>query len=238
MSAKFILPLFLSMSWIAAGSAVADTQPAGKLIELHSCEVFAGGCVVSSEAPQESRYMLQVWDLTGGSWQGVDLTGLKAAVLESSSQNLADVGARPDSAVVYLTPDATGVQRGAIIAWLKSRDGKLAASSIQTRVTPISLTSSGTAVQVKVGEFATLNTASLGECKDRSCGEDLWYAPAIKTSRFTVALNQESQVTEPLLQLKWNDSGRRSVFVAHFGESNRNLFVNSADWCGLAGQLF
>jgi hypothetical protein len=226
------------MTCLAAGSALADNQPTGKLIELHSCEVFAGGCVVSSEEPQEGRCLLQVWDLTGGSWQGVDLSGLKAAVLESSSQNLADPGARPDSAVVYLSSDASAVQRTALMAWLKSRDGKLAASSIQTRITPIALANSGTSVRVKVGEFAMLNTVSLGECKNRSCGEDLWYEPTIKTSRFTVALNQDSQVAEPLLQLKWNDSGRRSVFVAHFGESDRNLFVNSSDWCGLAGQLF
>jgi hypothetical protein len=238
MSAKHILPLLLSMSWLGAGSAWADSQPVGKLIELHSCEVYAGGCVVSSESPQESRYMLQVWDLTGGSWQGVDLTGLKAAVLESSSGNLADAGANPESAVVYLPSDASATQRSALMAWLKSRDGKLAVASIQTRVTPISLASTGTAVQVKVGEFATLKTASLGECKDRSCGEDLWYAPAIKTSRFTVAVNEDSRVAEPLLQLNWSDSGRRSVFVAHFGDSDRNLFVNSSDWCGLAGQLF
>src|SRR5262249_28119011 len=92
MSLKYLPPLVVSLNWFAAEGALADTQPAGKLIELHSCEVYAGGCTVSSEAPQGGRYMLQVWDLTSGSWQGVKLSGLKVAVLETSSENLADAG--------------------------------------------------------------------------------------------------------------------------------------------------
>jgi hypothetical protein len=243
MSSKFLLSLVLGASWLAAGSAMAgsaidSSEPAGKLIELHSCEVYAGGCVVSSQEPQGGRSMLQVWDLTGGAWQGVNLAGLKAAVLEVSSQNLADESARPDSAMVYLPSDATAAQQNALLAWLKSTDGRLGVSSIQTRAVPISVASSGVTVKVSLGRYASLTTSSLGVCKDRSCGEDLWYKPAAQTSRFTVALNESSQVDEPLLQLKWNDGGSRSVFVAHFGDSDRNYFVNSSDWCGLAGQLF
>ena len=72
------------------------------------------------------------------------------------------------------------------------------------------------------------------------CGEDLWYEPSTPTSLFTVALNAGSQVSEPLLQLKWSDQGQRSVFVARFGETaaEKNLFVVSSAWCGSAGKLF
>jgi hypothetical protein len=43
-------------------------------------------------------------------------------------------------------------------------------------------------------------------------------------------VNQASQVDEPLLQLKWSDSGRPTVFLGWFGERTRweNVFVDSA----------
>ncbi len=242
MSGKYLLSFFVGLNWLAASSAfaAADAQPSGKLIELHSCEVYAGGCTVSSESEQGARYRLQVWDLAGGSWQGVDLAGLKVAVLASSSENLADQGAKVDSSVVYLPKQASAAQQRALLAWLKSNDTHLAASAMQTRVTPISLAASGESVSVKIGQVASLKTVSLGQCANRSCGEDLWYEPGMPTTRFTVALNENSQVKEPLLKLKWNDHAKRSVFVAHFGDAAlaKNLFVNSAEWCGAGSQLF
>src|SRR5580704_3913118 len=111
MSVKHLLPLVAGLSWLTVIPAFADSLPAGKLIELHSCEVYAGGCTVSSEAQQGGRLMFQVWDLARGSWQGVDLAGLKVAVLEASADNLADRGARPDSAVVYCPQGASAAQR-------------------------------------------------------------------------------------------------------------------------------
>src|SRR3954452_8015496 len=111
MPVKSLLPIFAAVNWIVAtGAFAADHQPSGKLIELHSCEVYAGGCTVSSEAQQDGRYLLQVWDLTSGSWEGVKLGGLKVAVLESSSENLADAGTRAESTVVYLPKGASAAQ--------------------------------------------------------------------------------------------------------------------------------
>ena len=234
-----MLSVFAGLNCLAISGAFAEPPPTGKLIELHSCEVYAGGCTVSSESEQGGRYRFQVWDVAGGSWQGVDLAGLKVAVLASSTANLADQNARVDSSVVYLPREGTAAQRQALLAWLKASDTHLAASAIQTRVAPISLTASGDSVNVKIGEVACLETVSLGQCANRSCGEDLWYEPSVQTTRFTVALNEDSQVKEPLLKLKWNDHAKRSVFIAHFGDASpaKNLFVNSYEWCG-AGKLF
>jgi hypothetical protein len=57
---------------------------------------------------------------------------------------------------------------------------------------------------------------------------------------FTVALDRSSEVTEPLLKLKWRDAGQRSVFLAKFGQPTpaKNIFVTTADFCGQADKLF
>jgi hypothetical protein len=240
MSAKKLVTLCLSLGWLAANGATAGDQPQGRLIELHSCEVYAGACMVSSELTLGGRNTLQVWDIAGGSWQGVILKGLQMAVLESAGENLSVPTARAEQAVVYLPESANAEQRDALLAWLKSRDSQLAAAKIQTRVVPISLASSAEGIRFRAGEFASLRAAALGDCRNRVCGESLWYEPSTPTSLFTVALNEDSRVNEPLLKLVWSDFGKRSVFVARFGvtETANNKYVQPSDWCGPAGLLF
>src|SRR5215831_16204969 len=106
MSAKKVVTLCISLSWLAAHGATGGDQPQGRLIELHSCELYAGACMVSSQSELGGRNTLQVWDIAGGSWQGVDLKGLQAAVLESASENLAVSTARAEQAIVYLPESA------------------------------------------------------------------------------------------------------------------------------------
>ena len=240
MSAKKLITLCISLSWLAAHSATGDDQPQGRLIELHSCEVYTGACMVSSQSELGGRTTLQVWDIAGGSWQGVNLKGLQMAVVESSSENLAVPSTRAEHAIVYLPETANTEQRNALLAWLKSRDSQLATARIQTRVVPISLTSSSERIQFRAAEFASLRTVALGDCQNRVCGESLWYEPSTPTSLFTVALNEDSQVNEPLIKLTWSDFGKRSVFLACFGvtETAQNQYVQPLDWCGPTGLLF
>lgn len=238
MRIKLLVPLFFV--GLAATFTHAASLPTGKLIELHSCEVYAGGCTVSSESPSDSRYLLQVWDLAAGSWHGVDLAGLKAAVLETSTENLAAPGAQPEAAVIYLPDSATTAQCDALQSWLKSRDSHLSAAHVTVRKAPITVAQTAAGVFARVGSVASLEAASLGGCANRSCGESLWYGPSVPTTRFTVALNRSSTVDEPALSLKWADTNRRSVFLAQFGNGapDKNSFVNTADWCGAGGKLF
>ena len=240
MSAKNLVPLFIGLSGLAAESLLAGGSPRGNLIELHSCEVYAGGCMVSSEASQGGRYTLQAWDITGGSWDGIDLSGQKAAVLETSTENLAASSTHAGPSVVYLPETANADQRRALLAWLKSRDPQLAGSTIQTRVVPISLTTSPKNATFTAGKYASIQVASLRDCDSRVCGEDLWYEPSTTTSIYTVGLNAGSQINEPLVDLKWTDHGKRSVFLACFGDSVpvQNVYVKSSDWCGSIGNFF
>jgi hypothetical protein len=71
------------------------------------------------------------------------------------------------------------------------------------------------------------------------CGEALWYTPRSSTALFTVAVDKSSSVNEPLLKVRWEDSGKRSVFLGKFGEGpTKEVYVTSADLCGVTGKLF
>src|SRR5215510_13225331 len=126
------LALLLAGISLPVAGAFASGEPRGTLMELHSCELFAGGCVVSSEATLGGKYMLQAWNFSGGSYAGCDLAGLQLAVLHSSAQNLAFDKAVSDQAIIYLPEKATPKQRKSLTAWATSRINGGSATKIQT----------------------------------------------------------------------------------------------------------
>jgi len=232
----------LSIGFLSLGlnSALASDQPRGSLLELHSCELYAGGCLVSSEEPMDGRYMLHAWNFTGGTFSDTALSGLQLALLQSSTENLAADHTKSDQAVVYLPQTATASQRQALLAWLKSSLPDLKSTRLQTRVVPLQFAKTATGYSFSAGDIISLKTASLESCDTGGCGESLWYTPRAPTTVFTVGVARSYRVTEPMLKLEWDDARKRSIFLAKFGEtaSAKNLFVTAADLCGPADKLF
>jgi hypothetical protein len=228
-----------SLLMLAAFRGVSAEAPRGRMLELHSCELYAGGCIVSSEATLGGRYMLQAWNFTGGEYANTDLRGLSVALLQSSSENLAG-SAKPDHAVAYLPKNATPVQQQALLAWLKSTMPGLEDQKLSSRIVPVKFSQNETACDFSAGEFVSVKSASMESCAMGGCGEALWYSPRATTSIFTVAVDRASQVSEPLLQLKWQDGGKRSVFLARFGDkvSSHDQYVSTAELCAPGQRLF
>ena len=237
---KTVAVLLTGLACFLNHAASAGNQPRGTLLELHSCELYAGGCVVSSEATLGGRYMARAWHFTAGAFGDTDLTGLQVAVLQSSPENLAMPTAAPGQAVVYLPQSATAKQREALLGWLKASQPDLETAKMLTRTADLKFANTKAGCTFSAGEFLSVATAPLESCETGACGEALWYAPRGANSVFTVAVDRSSKITEPLLKLKWNDSGKRSVFLARFGEETnaKGLYVSAADLCGPTGKLF
>jgi hypothetical protein len=220
--------------------ANAADVPRGSLLELHSCELYAGGCTVSSESPQDGRYMLRVWDFAGGKIEETDFKGLRLAVLQSSPDNLAAKDSKSGEAVVYLPQAATQAQRDALLAWLKSSQPDFKPAKIQTRVVALQFTKNEKSFTFSAGKSISVKAVPQESCDAFSCGEELWYQPRTATSLFTVAVNNGSQVDEPLLKLNWTDGAKRSVFLARFGDTDapKNSYVTMDELCGVAKSVF
>ena len=234
---KSFLALLLGL---VSSSVLAGGQPRGTLLELHSCELYAGGCVVSSEATLDGRYMLRAWNFTDGLFEGQNLRGLQVALLQASSENLAAEGTASDRAIVYLPEAAEAAQRTALLKWLKTTLPDLTSVELETRVAPLQFTSTQAGYVFQAGKSIVVKTASLESCETGACGESLWYSPRTPSNLYTVVVNQSATVNEPLLQLNWRDGGKRSVFLAKFGseDSPKNLYVTATDLCGPAETLF
>ncbi|HEY5910355.1 MAG TPA: DUF1326 domain-containing protein [Verrucomicrobiae bacterium] len=230
---KKVALLLVGATALLHSSAQAGGQPRGSVLELHSCELYAGGCIVSSEATQGGRYMLRVWTFRDGEVAGTPLAGLHLALLQASPDNLAAADSSPGRGVLYLPKTATAAQQAALVEWAKSAGMGDGNAHLQARVVPLELTRAEDGYRFSAGDYISVKTASLESCPTGSCGEALWYTPRTRGTIFTVAVNQSSRVSEPLLRLKWEDGGKKSVFLARFGEdvSAKNLYVSAVELC-------
>jgi len=199
-------------------NATNDSRsPRGRFAELHSCELFAGSCIVSSEANELNSYVLRVWQFDDGKFRGADLRGLTVALLEEGDDNLAVADNQASNAVVYLPPELSSAQKSALLAWAqKQTSAKIDDSHVKIAAQQVKIGPGN--VQFCAGNDITFTGAPPVKCNVGGCGEMLWYEPRGAASSFAVDQLGASRIVEPLLSLKWMDHGRRTLFVGRFGD--------------------
>lgn len=218
----------------AAGVCLrAADAPRGELLELHSCQLYIGGCIASSESTQEGQYLLRVWHFADGSHDDTLLHGLTVALLEVSDQNLATKAARPADSIIYLPQSATVSQCAALVDWLKAANPEVVHTRVRTRILPIEFSHHGSIVSFSAGDTLQIETTPFPPCGLVSCGEALWYTPRSTVSSYTVGVTSKAVVCEPMLALKWIDHGKNNIFEGRFGDDvpTRAAFVPPAFAC-------
>ena len=60
----------------------------GEYVEARTAEIFAGGCIMNSEAETAGRQAVMAWRITTGSFDGVRLDGLKVVAAVAADRNL------------------------------------------------------------------------------------------------------------------------------------------------------
>jgi hypothetical protein len=208
----------LFCSFVVALQTCFGAEPFGEFVELHSCDLYTGGCTASSESTLLGRQLFRVWSISQGTWDNQDLSGLKVALLELGSVNLAEKGAFAEKAEIFV-PKGLATARGeALLSWVTSQ-GIVPAS---TRVVEAEITyqRSGRATAlVAVGDSILLSTMAIGKCGWGACGQALWYEPQVKHSSFEVVASRVSKIRDSSMNFLWTDHDRPNVFLASFGSN-------------------
>jgi len=211
----------LFCSLFVALQACLGTEPSGEFVELHSCELYTGACTASSESTLLGRQLFRVWSISQGTWDNQNLAGLKVAVLEFGSANLAERGALAEKAEIFVPKGLAAAQQEALLSWVTSQ-GMLPAS---TRVVEVEIAyqrSGRAAAEVSVGDSISLSTMAIGKCNSGACGQALWYEPQVKHSSFEVVASRVSKIRDSSINFLWTDHGRPNVFLASFGPTARS----------------
>ena len=206
---------------LVAASVCAGTSPTvqGEYVEARTAEVFAGGCVMSSEAETIGREAVMAWRIARGSYDGVSLDGLTVVAAVAGDRNLGirEIGGVAPSVVraaIIVDERATEAQRRALVRLAGAMSGGLLDNVVDVSAAPITFTSSAHKVVV------TARDAQLAVQRhvhhDPNCGAMQWFHPFATGTSASIGLAEAHVFSGRSLGTRWSDPHKKSAFVGAF----------------------
>ena len=217
--------LALSVTAAIALSAVAlgaddKGRITGEYVEARTAEVFAGGCIMNSEAETMGRQAVMAWRIASGSFDGVALDGLIVAAAVAGDRNLGmrEMGGEEPTAVkaiITVDPRATARQRDALVKFARELSGGLITHVIRVDVAPVRFATTQNFVEVSVPDSMTL-TVNKEMKHDPSCGAMQWFKPFTKLASAAMGVAEAHEYSGKGLGTQWSAPNKRSAFFGTF----------------------
>ena len=218
---RFRLPVLVALAIALLSVGLSAQQIHGDYIETRSADVYTGQCFANGEVNLVGKEAIVAWHVQSGSWDGVTLDGLTIAAAVRAKATLGDPYANPYPAqsVLLVDDQASPQQSAALVSFAKHMGGELLSNVDQTVSAPMEMVVNherhGVAL-LRAGEFATVQTRSLGD-KDHVCGnESTFYPPLTPVAHSMPAVAVTDAYRGPGLGESWDNHGRRSAFVGTF----------------------
>ncbi|HYL12038.1 MAG TPA: DUF1326 domain-containing protein [Terriglobales bacterium] len=214
--------LFVALVAVLSISVSAAAQQIrGDYLETRSADIYTGQCFANGEVNLVGDEAILAWHVQSGTWNGVSLAGLSVAAAVRARGTLGDPyeNPYPAQAVLLVDDQANDQQRAALEDFAHHMAGKLLEHVDRVIAAPVQLEVSreqhGFAL-LRAGQFATVQTRSLGE-KDHLCGNEVtFYPPLTNLAHAMPAVAVTDQYRGPGLGVSWDLHGKRSAFVGSF----------------------
>ncbi|HEX4915845.1 MAG TPA: DUF1326 domain-containing protein [Vicinamibacterales bacterium] len=206
---------------LSAGLAAEDKgRITGEYVEARTAEVFAGGCIMNSEAETMGRQALMAWRITSGVYDGVTLDGLTVAAAVAGDRNLGmrEMGGEEPTAVkAIITVDAraNAAQRDALVKLVRELSKGLITHVVRVDVAPVRFATSQNYVEVSVPDTMLL-TVNKEMKHDPSCGAMQWFKPFTTLADAAMGVAEEHSFDGNGLNTKWSAPNKRSAFFGTF----------------------
>lgn len=210
---------------LLAASLVLLAAPAfagsvrGEYVEARTAEVFAGGCVMSSQAETMGKTAVLAWHVTDGIYDGQKLDGLSVVAAVAGDRNLGirEIGGEAPSyvrGVVYVDQRATPAQRRALVNMANELSSGLITEVVDVKAAPVTFDSTAHAVQVTAGDATLSVTKHMHH--DPSCGATKWFTPFARLESPTMGITEAMSYSGRELDTRWSDPHKRSSFYGDF----------------------
>lgn len=201
-----------------AGDTGAPTV-SGTYVEARTAEVFAGGCIMNSEAETMGRQAVLAWRVDQGRVGGVAIDGLSVVAALSGTHNLGmrEMGGESPTevkALVYVDQRASAAQRDALVSMARRAIGDLAVRVVGVQAVPIAFERTPHAASVAAGDAQLQVEAHIHH--DPSCGAMQWFHPLSLGADAEVGLTRTQAFTGQALGSRWSQVDKRSAFVGTF----------------------
>ena len=218
---RYRLPLLVVALVLVCSLSLAAQQIRGDYLETRSADVYTGQCFANGEVNLVGNQAILAWHVQSGSWNGVTLDGLSVAAAVRARATLGDPYADPypAQAVLLVDDQATEPQRAALADFARHMGGELLQNVERVIAAPVALEVNpqrhGVAL-LRAGQFATVQTRSIGD-KDHLCGNEVtFYPPLTKLAHSMPAVAVTDAYSGPGLGVSWDLHGKRSAFVGTF----------------------
>lgn len=207
---------------IAAGSSAAAAGTAsvtGEYVEARTAEVFAGGCVMSSEAETVGRQAVMAWRIGTGSHEGVRLDGLSVVAAVAGDRNLGirELGGTAPSrtrAAVIVDARADDAQRRSLVSLVSAMTRGLVDEVIEVTAAPIRFTSTDDRVVVQAGDARLAVQRHVHH--DVNCGAMQWFRPLATGADASIGFADVHTFSGQALGTRWSHPHKKSAFVGSF----------------------
>jgi len=214
MKAKSFLPLLL-LGFIA--SAPMPSQPkaattiTGEYLEARTASVFCGACHYNGELVTTGRDAILAWDISHGSWNGVDLTGVKAMADITATDNLSYSDASRTTEIV-IDKSATQAQVVAMADLIKKTGGASLGRILPAARASISFKHDGGNFDVSADGFADMTVQALPNNECCTQPHLVWYTPLMPIEHRKVGYTESADYTAGTNGQTWQREDENSAF--------------------------
>jgi Protein of unknown function (DUF1326) len=208
------LVLIAGVGAVALTSRAESTSITGDYVEVRTASVFAGACHYNGEVTTTGRDALMAWNVTSGSWDGVDLKGMRAIAIVSADDNLSNAQAGRRSELI-IDKAASHAQAVAILSAIKSRYAEALGEIISVRSAPIEFKHSGKTYEVNSSE-AAIDVEAMPN--DLCCRMPnlVWYSPLVPVGQRKVGYTIKALYAGHTVGDTWERAGENSAFYGNF----------------------
>jgi hypothetical protein len=204
----------VSASSVATASKKASTPVTGDYVEARTASVFAGACHYNGELVTTGRDAVLAWSISSGSFNGVDLSGVKAMAAVTSDDNLS-VDTAPKKTELTVDSSASAAQVAALADLLRSRLGSQIGTIAAIHQAPISFAHGDKGYSVDAKGFGNL---TVDYRTDNACciqPSMVWYNPITPLEHrkvgFTETATYSGAIADP-----WQRHNEDSAFYGTF----------------------
>ena len=212
---KTLLCIAMGLLISAARPLPQDSKPiAGDYVEARTASVFAGACHYNGELVTIGHEAVAAWNFTSGTYNGVDLSGVRALAAIGSDANLGTEKAARKTELV-IDSSATEAQAHAVAALLKEKCGQLG-EIVSVRRAPVSFSHASNEYRISAEKFAAMTVRPMpnNEC----CAQPnlVWYQPLSPLTSRKVGFTDSATYTAGNVSDPWQRAGENSAFYGAF----------------------
>jgi hypothetical protein len=218
---RYQLFALLTVFVLSLSSSLFAQQIRGDYLETRSADIYTGACFANGEVNLVGNEAILAWHVKEGGWNGVALEGMTVAAAVRANGTLGDPyeNPYPAQAVLLVDDQASEVQQAALVNFAEHMGGELLKNVQQVVPVQMELVVNAEhhgAAMLRAGQFATIQTRSIG-AQDHLCGNEVtFYPPLTQLAHSMPAVALTDAYSGPGLGVSWDLHGKRSAFVGTF----------------------